>query len=101
MPYNYNLSQEAEADMLEAYVWYEEQKAGLGEEFLESLEKARRAILQNPETYRIRYRKKVRAFLVDRFPYLILYVLENNDVNVLSVFNTSRNPKAWKKRTKG
>lgn len=58
MPYNYNLSQEAEHDMLEAYVWYEKQKSGLGEEFLESLDKARQLILQNPETYRIRYKQK-------------------------------------------
>lgn len=98
MPYSYNLSQEAEDDMLEAYDWYEKQRSGLGEEFLESLGKARQSILQNPSTYRIRYKKKVRAFLVDRFPYLILYVVQDNDVNVISVFNTSRDPKVWKKR---
>lgn len=101
MPHNYSLSREAEDDMLEAYVWYEQQRAGLGEEFLESLDKAREAILQNPATYRARYKKKVRAFLVDRFPYLILYVLEKKDVNVISVFNTSRDSKSWKKRIKG
>ena len=100
MPYSYNLSHEAEDDMLEAYVWYEQQRSGLGEEFLESLDEARQSILQNPATYRIRYKKKVRAFLVDRFPYLILYVLQKNDVNVISVFNTSRDPKVWKKRAR-
>jgi toxin ParE1/3/4 len=100
MPYSYNLSLEAEDDILEAYVWYEQQKSGLGEEFLDGLEKARYSVLQNPATYRIRYKKKVRAFLVDRFPYLILYVLQKNDVNVISVFNTSRHPKVWKKRAR-
>ena len=98
MPYNYYLSQEAEDDMLEAYVWYEQQRSGLGEEFLESLDQARESIVKNPATYRTRYKKKVKAFLVDRFPYLILYVLKKNDVNVISVFNTSRDPKIWKKR---
>jgi toxin ParE1/3/4 len=49
MSYNYNLSREAEDDMLEAYVWYERQKPGLGEEFLESLDKASQAILQVQE----------------------------------------------------
>lgn len=44
MPYKYNLSQEAEDDMLEAYLWYEQQKTGLGEEFLESLDKAHQSI---------------------------------------------------------
>lgn len=99
MPYNYNLSQEAEDDILEAYVWYEEQRAGLGEEFLDALDIACQTLLLNPATYRVRYKKKVRAFLVDRFPYLILYVLEKKEVNVISVFNTSRDPLIWKKRT--
>lgn len=98
MPFNYNLSQEAEDDMLEAYIWYEQQNPGLGEEFLESLDKASLAIVQNPDTYRIRYKKKVRAFVVERFPYLILYTLEKNEVNVIAVFNTSRSPKSWKER---
>ena len=99
MPYKYNLSQEAEHDMFEAYVWYEEQRAGLGEEFLESLDKARQSIIQNPATYLTRYKKKVKAYLIDRFPYLILYVLKKKDINVISVFNTNQDPKIWKKRT--
>lgn len=100
MPYNFNVSTEAENDMFEAYIWYEQQRAGLGEEFLESLDKAYESIIENPATYQIRYKKKVRAFLVDRFPYLILYILEKKDINVISVFNTSRDPKIWKKRIK-
>lgn len=98
MPYSCNLSQEAEDDILEAYIWYEEQKSGLGEEFLKSLDTAMGAILLNPGSYRVRYKKKVRAFLVDRFPYLILYVTEKKNVTVISVFNTSRDPEKWKKR---
>ena len=58
MPNSYNLSKEAEDDLLEAYVWYEQRRAGLGEELLESLDKARQAIIQNPEIYRIRYKKE-------------------------------------------
>lgn len=100
MPYNYNLSQEAADDMLEAYLWYEKQRLGLGEEFLESLDKAHQLIIQNLSTYRTRYKQKVRAFLVDRFPYFILYVLEKEEVNVISVFNTSRDSQIWKKRIK-
>jgi len=30
MPYSYKVSEEAEEDMYEAYIWYEQQKAGLG-----------------------------------------------------------------------
>ncbi len=97
---NYVLSHEAENDILEGYFWYEQQNVGLGEEFLESLDKAHVVISKNPESYQIRYQKRVRAFPVTRFPYLILYILSKNDVYVISVFNTNRNPKEWKKRVR-
>ena len=76
MPYSYHLSSEAEDDILEAYIWYEQQRSGLGEDFLESLDKAHQSILQNPT------------------PYLILYLLEKKKINVISVFNTSRDSKS-------
>jgi toxin ParE1/3/4 len=98
MLYSYNLSQEAEDDLFEAFTWYEEQKKGLGDEFLKSLDKAYKSILQYPNSYQIRYKRKVRAFAVDRFPFLILYVVEKTDINIISIFNTNRNPKSWKKR---
>lgn len=100
MPFSYNVSKEAEDDLLEAYVWYEQQRTGLGEEFLESTDKARHAIILHPQAYSVRHKKKVRSFIVDRFPFLILYVLEKKEVNVVAVFNTSRDLQTWKKRIK-
>ncbi|RAI84418.1 type II toxin-antitoxin system RelE/ParE family toxin [Algoriphagus yeomjeoni] len=98
MLYNYQLSEEAEYDIYESYLWYEKQSQGLGEDFLESIEAAERAIIQNPETYPICYKKIVRSFVVNRFPYLVLYILENKDINVMAVFNTNQHPRQWKKR---
>lgn len=98
MPYNYRLSEQAESDVYETYLWYEKQRAGLGEEFLDVLNAADKAITDHPTAYRIRYKKKVRAFVVDRFPYLVLYVVEDKDINFISVFNTNQNPKKRKKR---
>lgn len=100
MPYNYQLSEEAESDVYDSFLWYEKQKEGLGEEFLEALDAAGQAITNNPTTYRIRYKNRVRAFVVDRFPYLILYVVNGNDIDVLSVFNTNQHPRKWKERLK-
>ncbi len=100
MAYNYQLSEEAESDVYKGYIWYEDKRENLGEEFLENLAQAKEAIISNPTTYRVRYKKKVRAFVVDRFPYLILYVVNGNDIDVISVFNTSQLPKRWKERVK-
>lgn len=54
MPYNYRLSEEAESDVYDSYLWYEKQNEGLGEEFLDALDAAG-PITGNPTTYRIRY----------------------------------------------
>jgi hypothetical protein len=75
-------------------------KTGLGEEFLEALDAAAQAIVGSLKADPIRYRKKARAFVLDRFPYLILFVVDGNNIDVISVFNTNQHPKRWKKRLK-
>lgn len=98
MNFNYQLSDEAELDVEEGYLWYEEKQEGLGEQFLESLDAAKAAILSNPKTYRIRYKRRVRGFVVQNFPYLILYIVSGKKIDVISVFNTNQHPLKWKKR---
>ena len=100
MAYKYRLSEEAELDVFESYIWYEKQKEGLGEEFLDTLDVAEQAITSNPLTYQIRYKKMVRAFVVDRFPYLVLYIVNGSNIDVIAVFNTNKHPDRWKKRLK-
>jgi hypothetical protein len=35
---------------------------------------------------------------LDRFPYVIVYQLTDDDLSVVSVIHGSRNPAVWKKR---
>ena len=92
MDYEFRLSQEAERDVLNGYVWYEKKRKGLGEEFLEALDTAEKAIVSNPRAFPFRYKKKLRGFVVSRFPYLILYKVDKYKILVISVFNTRQNP---------
>ena len=98
MHYKFRLTQEAEQDVLEGYLWYEKKRKGLGAEFLTALDMAEKAIVSNPRTFPFRYKKKLRGFVVSRFPYLILYLLDNRNIIVFSVFNTRRNPERLKGR---
>ena len=91
MLYNITLSLEAEDDILNAYLWYEQQRPGLGKEFTDALEHSFLSIQSNPETYGFR-KKNVRGHLVKRFPYLILFLIEGIDVRVISIFHTHRRP---------
>ena len=85
---------EAEADIEEAYRWYEKQRGGLGADFLLCLEDGLARIQRNPEMYPIVH-KNVHRTLIHRFPYGIFYLIEKNSIVVLSVFHGRRNPKRW------
>lgn len=98
MKFEIRISLEAEEDIFESFVWYEKQKSGLGEIFLVEIENSIQKLAENPDFYPYWYRKKVKAYFVDPFPFLILFIKKEGFVDVISVFHSSRNPKIWKKR---
>ena len=89
---------EADADIEDAYRWYEKQRDGLGADFLLCVEDGLARIQRNPEMYPIVY-KNVYRTLIRRFPYGIFYLIEKNSIVVLSVFHGRRDPKRWKSRS--
>ena len=48
---------EAEQDAAQAYVWYEDQELGLGEEFLRCVDACIQSIRRSPGMYQVRSRK--------------------------------------------
>lgn len=98
MQYEYRISGPALQDIEEAYLWYEKEQPGLGESFLAALDQAEKVITANPETYRFWFKKKVRGYVLRRFPFLILYVLKSDYIDVLAVYHTSQHPDKWKVR---
>jgi plasmid stabilization system protein ParE len=92
------LRPEAEAEVEEAYRWYEKQSAGLGTEFLRVVDAVMEAIRRQPELYPVKY-KKARQVVVRRFPYCIYYIIQADDsLEVISCFHTSKNPRRWRSR---
>jgi len=89
----------AEEDALEAAIWYNNIKRGLGNEFLLALEAKINSIHRNPDHFQIVH-KKIKRALTERFPYGIYYIAENDTVYVLAILHTRRNPAIWKKRKK-
>lgn len=88
---------EAEADMAEAFDWYEERRNGLGHEFLDEVRARLASIEENPLRCAILY-KNARQTLVRRFPYKILYLFEVDIIEVLAVAHVRRHPQFWQKR---
>jgi plasmid stabilization system protein ParE len=87
----------AKRDVKKAYEWYEQQKSGLGERFLERVEECLRAIGRNPKAFRPVLRDARRA-IVKQFPYVIFYRIEAEAIFVYSVFHTSQDPQKWMDR---
>ena len=88
---------EAEQDILLAVAWYEEQRAGLGREFLNELEDLYAYIEENPRYFPERS-KNIRQASFKKFPYLVIFRLYPGKVVVLAVFNCYQNPKKKKAR---
>jgi plasmid stabilization system protein ParE len=83
-------------DLAAAYAWYEEQQAGLGEQFLAEVNSSFDAVEQFPEMFAPVY-GDVRRALVSRFPYAVFYRVERRQVLVLTVLHTARDPQLWPK----
>jgi len=75
----------------DSIAWYDRQRAGLGREFRATIEDHLRQITDNPERFP-RVRRNVRRAVVRRFPFVIHFLVEADQVVVLSLFHTSRDP---------
>lgn len=87
----------AARDVEGAFLWYQRQRQGLGDEFLVALEDTVRLIAHNPEAFPLVYRDARRA-LLRRFPYGLFYRLAPEYVIVVGCFHAKRHPKAWRSR---
>jgi plasmid stabilization system protein ParE len=88
---------EAELDVAQAYIWYEKNESGLGEEFLRCVDACVQFIRRNPEMYQVAHENYRRA-VVRRFPYVIFYEYSDTTVIVYAVFHCSQNPTKWRGR---
>jgi plasmid stabilization system protein ParE len=92
-----NIRPLAEADLAEAYEWYEEQAAGLGAQFLDEVEPVYERLEQFPAAFPEVYRHARRA-LVRRFPYAVFYRLQDEIAHVIACTHVRRHPRAWRSR---
>jgi hypothetical protein len=83
----------AREDTLEALNYYESIRAGLGEDFLKDMEERYTAICANPYAFSYTDSKCVlRDVILNRFPYLVIFKIQSENVIVLSVHNTHKKP---------
>jgi len=88
----------ARKEFFEAADYYEEQVVGLGDDFIDEVIKVMDVIVQQPASG-TKITKTERRFLVSRFPYGIIYSVEEDRITIFAVMNLRRKPEYWKSRT--
>lgn len=84
MAYKIIVKPAAKTEILKIKRWYEDQKAGLGIEFINELRVYIHAIKKNHSIFQVKY-QILYAIVLKRFPYLAYYSVENNTIFIHAV----------------
>ena len=94
--YDLIIKEEAKFEIIEAYNWYEGKQEGLGERFVLDLDDYFERIRSTPEIFPRRYRE-YRQVVMKRFPFVIVFEIEEKEVVVYAAFNTYQDPNKLQK----
>ena len=97
MPFSLRFHPEPNLDILNATLWYEEQRPGLGGEFLDQLS----SVFARVEIGPLQFPSidgSVHRALLHRFPYGVYFDPTGEEVKVLAILHLFRHPDTWKKR---
>ena len=92
MKRNLKFTFRANIDTIVAYEFYESRRKNLGELFLDELDNCYQAIVLNYTTYKVVH-TIYRQAVVKKFPFVVLYSVDEKDMIITAIFNTSKNPK--------
>jgi plasmid stabilization system protein ParE len=87
----------ARADIVDALTWYEANAAEIVPQLINALRTVLLRIAENPQQFSPSAYGTRRA-LLRRFPYLVIFRETEQEVVVVALFHTSRNPRALRRR---
>ena len=96
---------EAEAELDDAAVWYDDRRVGLGDELVRAVDDALGVIGEAPDSWprwpgAPARMPPIRRFLLPRFPYAIAYQAHAEFVSVLAIVHGRRRPLYWISRAR-
>ncbi len=95
----YGFHPNALRELSEATLYYAAKNTVLGLAFYAEIERALRRILENPRLFAV-VEEDVRGCRTRRFPYKILYTIEQDYMLIVAVMHCSRKPLYWMSRVK-
>lgn len=86
-------------DLSDAIGWYEDRSVGLGDRFRAGVDARFDDILDTPELFPRAFDDADFRFVrVRRFPYLVLYRIQDETMLILGVFHSASDPAKWRRR---
>ena len=93
----YSFDPLASKDVVEIALEYEEKATGLGKKFRDDLTAVIGLLREAPRAAPL-LRGNIRRKSLDRFPYSLIYAVEENEIRIYAVLHRRRRPEAWLKR---
>ena len=92
-----NVQELAEADLAEARDWYASRSKSAAADLLHEFLHYTQLVSELPAAFPKVHREARKATL-KKFPYAIIYVVEDDRVEVIAFAHSSRKPRIWKSR---
>jgi plasmid stabilization system protein ParE len=89
--------EDAEVELSQAALYYEERGEGLGDRFLDEIDAVVARFQVAPEAPRI-FDKGCRKARLERFPYAVIYRVMEDSIQIIAVMHSSRKPGYWHSR---
>ncbi len=87
-------SEYAKRELDDATTYYELEYHGLGRHFREEVRKAAKRNQEHPKAWSVE-RGEIRKCLLHKFPYKLLYSIEQDHVFIIAVAHQHRKPDYW------
>lgn len=84
---------DAEQELIDAAVWYDDRREGLGDEFIDAVSDKVIEICKMPERFPVVH-DDVRQAILRRFPFVVYFRRVGERILVVSVFHASRDPES-------
>lgn len=97
MNYLIEISDVAEQDIRESYLFYANESQNLGHRFEKIIKSTILKTKKFPLKNQIRY-NDVRVIFTSKFPFGIHYRIQENRIIIIAVFHTSLSPRKWQAR---
>lgn len=94
---NFKFLAEALSEFDDAAGWYDQQRPGLGAEFVDAVESAIRRLTGKPETWPM-IDSQFRRCPVENFPYDVVFACRNEAILIFAIAHHHRKPDYWSGR---